>query len=493
MPVGDSAGFLLSLVTESFAARALLGSLAAAGLAALLVGTGAVRTSRARRLVLLTPVMTAAVAAVASVGEVYLPLQLWVATAAGTAAGTLLDVFGEPFGLTPRGIDLLVVTYALIAAILMLRRLLGFAAVHRALRPGVPAAVDSVVAATTRRLANRMGLRSPRVVLLRRCPGGAFTAGARHAVIAVDPAVLARLDAHELEGLIAHELAHIARKDTHLGAVVGFLRDAAFFLPPLHLAARWLRREQEESADELASAHTGRPVALASSILKVWDSSGDRRSLSTVCSAVPYARPARLALPSGVLVGPTARSAVKLITARVERLIANLPAPTRLRRHAEVGVAAAVLVVGTSAALTIPAWIATDFEADSLSFLVLSARPAAPVESPAFTTFRALAPTEAAVSAPEPHSPHAVALASDAQRCTCVESRAELRAVEPATAPELPTGLGWGSPDRHAWEYRQPESDGSVRTARPLWTLSDDNAQVGFFLVSGGSDSGSPR
>jgi Zn-dependent protease with chaperone function len=483
MPVGDSGGFLLSLVTESFAARALLGSLAAASLAAVLVGFGFVHTSRARRLVLLAPVLTAAGAAVASFGEVYLPLQLWVTTGAGTAAGTLLDVFGEPLGITARGIDLLVVAYGAVVAVLVGRRLLGVLAVRRALRPAVPAPAHHPIACMPRRMANRMGLRSPTVLLLDDCPGGAFAfGGVRRGVIAVDPEVVTELDGHELEGLVAHELAHLARHDTHLGALVGVFRDVAFFLVPLHVAARWLRREQEESADELASRHTGRPVALASSILKVWDHSRGRRQLGHVCGAVP----GRLAVPSGVLAGPNeAQRAVALLTARIERLIADLPTPTRLRRHAEVGIAVAVLAAGTSAALTVPAWIATDFKADSLSFLVLSAPAETEVEAPAFATFRALAPAVAATSSGAPLDEHQPALPPPSASCTCVETQAELAAGVAAIGPPASQRLGWGSPDRHAWEVRRPEDDGPMQTARPLWTLSDSQTQLGFFVVSG--------
>lgn len=476
MPTTGSGGFLLSLVTESFAVRALLGSLAAATLAAALVGTGLVRSSRARRLVLLTPVLTAAAAAVASLGEVYLP-QLWLASGAGTAAGALLEVLGDRGVLTTdAGLDLLVLAYGAVVAALLGRRLLGRASVRRTLRPSVVADPDSGVAIETRALAAVMGVRTPEVRLLARCPGGAFTTGTRRPVIAVDPRLLAELDDQEVEGLLAHELAHIARRDTLLGAVVGLFRDLAFFLPPLHLAAGWLQREQEESADELASAHTGRPVALASSILKVWDRSRDQRRLHAVCAAVP----GRVALPSGVLVGRPDGAGMRVITARVERLIARVPAPSRLRRWSELALAAGVLAAGTSAALTVPSWIATDLNARSLSFVYLGAPPAVPVESPAFATFRALAP--------EPTAGRDVARAAGFRLsaapvagCPCVESQAQLRSGEPAISRSR-SRLAWSS-GRPAWEMIEPTPATAVQTARPLWRLSDSGSQVGFFLV----------
>lgn len=478
---GDSGGFLLSLVTESFAVRALLGSLAATALAATLVGFGAVRTSRARRLILLAPVLSAATAAVASMGEVYLP-QVRVATRAATGGGSALELWDQHAGMaTERGFDALMLVYGVVGVLLLLRRGLGQVAIRRVLRPGVPAPVTSPVTRVTARLAAAMGLCPPRIVLLARCPGGAFTCGTRKPVLAVDPALLAELDRYELEGLLAHELAHIARRDPLLGMIVGLFRDLAFFLPPLHLAARWLRREQEESADELASSHTGRPVALASSILKVWTASHGDRPLAGACAAVP----GRVALPSGVLVGgPRVGDPFKIITARVERLIARAPAPSRLRRYTEIGLAAVVLAAGTSSALTLPRWIATDLNTDSLSFVYLTAAPARPVESPAFATFRALTPP-ARETGPLAEADASAALpAPRPQRgCPCVESQAQLLRGEPAVGQQAPRRLAWGTAQRPAWDMSTPFGGVSVRTARPLVLLGDSGPQVGFFLV----------
>jgi Zn-dependent protease with chaperone function len=484
LPAGDSGGFLLSLVTESFAVRALLGSLAATGLAAILVGLGAVRTSRARRLVLLAPAVSATAAGVASIGEVYLP-QIWVATTAAAGGGTSLEFLAEQLGVvTERGVDALMLGYAVFVLLLLGRRGLGLLQLRRLLQSAVPASIRAEVAEETARLARTMGTKPPNVVLLRNCPGGAFTIGTLRPLIAVDPALLDELDKHELEGLLAHELAHVARRDTLLGTVVGLCRDLAFFLPPLHMAERWLRREQEESADELASRHTGRPVALASSILKVWTSSRSRPQPTGVCAAIP----GRVALPSGILVGgPRMGDPFKVITARVERLIARVPAPSVLRHCAEVGLAAVVLAVGTSAALSLPRWIATDLGADSLSFVYLSAAPSAPVESAAFATFRALTPPPRSPDVPSTSSGRVTTPSqqSAAQRgCPCIESQAQWESGVAATGRGAPRRLAWGSDERPVWDMSEPNGSTAVRTARPLMTLGDTGPQVGFFVVS---------
>lgn len=492
VPSAVDQGFLLSLVTESFAVRALLGSLAALALSALAIRCGVVRSARARRLLILAPVLTAAVSGVASISdaEVYLP-QLWVTTAAvtGGAAGQLLDLLGDLRVMSHhRQTDVLVAAYVVIAGVLLLRRAAGLLAMRGVVRRARPPIGHGSLVVLAHRYAARMRIPVPRVVLLESCPGGALTFGLRHPVVAIDPGLLETLDAAEVEGLLAHELAHIKRRDAPLGLVVGAFRDLAFFLPPLHLAGRWLLREQEESADELASAHTGRPAALASGILKVWDCSRATRGPQLGCAAV-HGR--RLALAGGDRRGtePPLRGAAKVISLRVERLIARAPVVPLWRRRAEIALAAGVLAAATTASLAVPGWIVAQHDADMFAFAYLTAQPSSPVESPAFTTFRQLAP-------PAPPAPDTVgtqrstttgaaSLAAGAERgiCPCVESQAQLRKKVPASDSTPPAHMLWRSGEQRTWELDPLHRQGSVRAARPLLTLSDSGPQVGFFLV----------
>lgn len=462
---GDQGGFLLSLVTESFAVRALLGSLAAAGLAALAVRYQVVRGRRARRLVVLAPVLVAATAALASLidAEVYLP-QLWVTSATtGEAANQFVDLFWDLRAIAnDRPVDVLAIGYVSVAAVLLLRRAVGAAALRRSLRRAVRPAEEAGLVSLVQRLADASGTRTPRVVLLEGCAGGAFTAGSRRPVIAVDPELLAQLDWRELEGLFAHEMAHIRRRDALLGIAVGVFRDLTFFLPPIYLVDRWLRVEQEESADELASAHTGRPGALASSILKVWETSRDRRSLPLTCAA-------------------TANSSVELISARVERLIERPPSLTRWRRRAETAVAAGVVAVGTGAALTMPGWVASAYDTNGLALGYVPVQASAPTESPAFATFRYLVSqsdsAEQLPAAPVSSTP------ADATGCPCVETSAQLRAAEPATGQEPSTRMLWRRTGEDPWKLDSLRPERSVHPARPVWTLRDSGPQVGLFVM----------
>lgn len=467
----EAGGFSLSLVTESFAVRALLGSVAAATLAALLVGFGALRSPGARRAALLAPAIVAALAAIASAGEAFLP-RILVATAA--ADGPVVEHLGEYRGLRAgAGVDLLLAGYLLVAGALVVRRVVGLRAWRRHTAGAMRADPGSELMATVSRLAQRMGVRCPQLLLLPDCPGGAFAAGVRRGAVVVDPALMSRLDAEEVEGLLAHELAHHARHDGLVALVVGLVRDLAWFLAPLYVAAGWLHREQEESADELASRCTGRPAALASGILKVWDRGEHARGPDPVpatCAAVAVAR-----VPSSVVLpGRAGRRAWRIITARVERLMASVPTPGRLRRRTEALLASGVMAAGAIVAITVPSWIATDLATEELAFLYLAgSESTASVESPAFATFRQLAPQTTGTQTSGP----ATTVATGAM--SAFESRAELLAGR-RRSPD-PARLRWGSREQPAWAVRPP---GNVRSARPLvYTLNDAGGQVGVFVV----------
>jgi Zn-dependent protease with chaperone function len=519
-------GFFLSLLTESFAVRALLGSVAAAGLVAAVAWLGLVHSSRARRLLALAPVLAALVAGLATLsggGGPYLP-QLWV-TSSSSAAGRVVDVLGELRMVSTDRVDLLALAYVSVVGVLGVRRLTGALRVRRLLRGGEVPATDDRLRSCTARVLSRMSVRTPRLRYVTGCPGGACAAGVLRPIIAVDPKVIAGLDDHELEGLVAHELAHLRRRDPLLWLGVGLFRDLTFFLPPLFLAVSWLRREQEESADETASAVTGRPGALASSILKVWDRGRRRPRLGAACTAV--AGPV-----SGSATGSATTAelgAAASLTARVQRLLHARPELSLERRAAEIGLAGAVLAVAGAAAIGVPAWISSGLDAGGLSFGYLGAARGAPVESPAFATFRALAaPPQAATEAAgagdellgrtadtsesssmlagpgagqagaggwsglaptrraESESAGSASLTADGAAgtapagCPCVESQAQLANGVAAGAEQRSARMLWRRQGHAPWELRESPWG----SARPLWTLHEAGNELGLFLVS---------
>jgi Zn-dependent protease with chaperone function len=91
------------------------------------------------------------------------------------------------------------------------------------------------------------------------------------------------LDAGELRAALAHELGHIAHRDTLLGWGLLAARLLQPWNPALHVVARAIGRDAERRADDYAVAVTGDHLALASAILKLYR--GSRRDSAVVARA----------------------------------------------------------------------------------------------------------------------------------------------------------------------------------------------------------------
>jgi heat shock protein HtpX len=146
----------------------------------------------------------------------------------------------------------------------------------------------------------------PRVAVAVSALPNAFATGRNpdHAVLCVTTGLLDRLEPEELEGVLAHELSHVAHRDvtvitiaSFLGVVAGLVarfalysglgrragpQGAVVFAAVMGAAVtvysisflliRTLSRYRELAADRAAAQLTGRPSALASALVKV---SGD--------------------------------------------------------------------------------------------------------------------------------------------------------------------------------------------------------------------------
>ncbi|WP_433893922.1 zinc metalloprotease HtpX [Streptomyces sp. CA-111067] len=177
----------------------------------------------------------------------------------------------------------------------------------------------------------------PKVAIADSDVPNAFATGRnqKNTVVCATTGLLRRLEPEELEGVIAHELSHVAHKDVAVMTIASFLgilagvitriglwggfrraRDpgsaALVILVPVvsavvyaisFLLTRMLSRYRELSADRSAALLTGRPSALASALTKV---SGQLAAIPTkdLRKAEPfnafYFAPALTSAPSGV-------------------------------------------------------------------------------------------------------------------------------------------------------------------------------------------------
>lgn len=151
----------------------------------------------------------------------------------------------------------------------------------------------------------------PRIAISDTDMPNAFATGRspKHSVVCVTTGIMRRLDAEELEGVLSHELSHVAHRDVMVMTVAGFLgvvaglvmrwgmffgggrsRDnngAPFLVIWLgsmvvyfisFLLTRVLSRYRELSADRASAYLTGKPSALASALTKI---SGDMARIPT--------------------------------------------------------------------------------------------------------------------------------------------------------------------------------------------------------------------
>jgi beta-lactamase regulating signal transducer with metallopeptidase domain len=103
--------------------------------------------------------------------------------------------------------------------------------------------------------------------------------GLREPEICVPPRALVGLTEEQQEGMLAHELAHLARRDPFWLLLGQGLSCALFFQPLNWVARRRLREISEMLSDEWAVARTGRPLSLAGCLAEVAGWSVGARSL----------------------------------------------------------------------------------------------------------------------------------------------------------------------------------------------------------------------
>ncbi|HEX6749878.1 MAG TPA: HEAT repeat domain-containing protein [Longimicrobium sp.] len=226
---------------------------------------------------------------------------------------------------------ILLMVWAAGAALLLARVVWRQASLHRLLRDR-RLVDDAALLALLDELRVKAGIAAPvRLTSSERC---ATPMALGTGEVCVPARFVAGLATEEQRGALAHELAHLARRDPLWHLAAG-LAEALFFFQPLNrLARRRLRESAEYLADDWAVRQTGSPLGLARCLVEV----------AAWVSAAPHPVPeGALAMAEG---GPTS------LARRVERLVqrADLPALPRVGTRA-----AAALVLLAAVAVVAPA------------------------------------------------------------------------------------------------------------------------------------------
>jgi Zn-dependent protease with chaperone function len=170
-----------------------------------------------------------------------------------------------------------------VCIVMLARRLVGYVQMQRlTLRCAAPTGADGDVLSAVASLTAESGLRvPPEVLFLPEGSTGVFTLGHRRPRILVSRDVVDYLDVDELEGVLAHEIAHIEARDPLVRLLAGLLRDIFVWNPIAHATYRKLIADRELEADKRAARLTGDPLAIASSIVKFCELVQGRSTPST--------------------------------------------------------------------------------------------------------------------------------------------------------------------------------------------------------------------
>jgi beta-lactamase regulating signal transducer with metallopeptidase domain len=348
-----------------------------------------------------------------------------------------------------------VAAWATGAALLSLWRLLGWIAVRRLCRLGVEP-VPAELRAALDRLVERMRVR-PAVRLLESTLAEVpAVIGWLCPVILLPAGIVTGLSTRELELILAHELAHVRRRDYLANLIQTAVETCLFYHPAVWWVSRRIRVEREHCCDDAVVAITGERLHYARALARLEEFRRGRRA----------PRPA-LAADDGSLLG------------RVRRV---LGLPEERRRGATAG------AVGGGAALTVVAAL--------VGFAALAGQVTPPTAADPATqaTGRADAPEGAEIigrrdgegAPPAPAAPRVVEVfPPDGARG--VDPVTEIRLRFDRTMDPSRAHLAWDSRDRRGYRPRGPmRYDEGTRT----FTLPVHLTPGGVHRITAGDDSG---
>lgn len=93
-----------------------------------------------------------------------------------------------------------------------------------------------------------------------------------------------QLSPAEVEAVLAHELAHIARRDWFFNLLQAFVESLFYYQPAVWWISQIIRRERENACDDVALAATGNPLAFARALVQVQEMAAPLPTLALAMS-----------------------------------------------------------------------------------------------------------------------------------------------------------------------------------------------------------------
>ncbi len=176
-------------------------------------------------------------------------------------------------------------------------------------------------------LAARAGIPMPRVYVVDDPTPNAFATGRNpeHAAVAVTTGILQVLDRYELEGVVAHELAHIKNRDILIGSIAAVMAGAISYLATM---AQWSmlfgggRSDDEEGGNPVAMLVTMLVAPLAASLIQL-AISRSREYIADATGAEICGRPQSLASALNKLANYNAQRPMDVNPASAQMYIVN--------------------------------------------------------------------------------------------------------------------------------------------------------------------------
>lgn len=215
----------------------------------------------------------------------------------------------------------LIVTAWLLGLLAMTLRFLGGLAYLDRLRHYRVRPLPAVWQRRLTELGERAGLRRSVTLLESALVKAPLVAGHLSPVILLPLGTISGLSQAHLEAILAHELAHIVRRDYLMNLVQSITEILFFYHPGVWFVNACLRTERENCCDDIATSMCGSPLTLAQALTGLAELGHDRFSAPRLAVAAVG--------PDGSLLG------------RVRRLVQRRSAPTFSE-----GFMAAVVVLG---------------------------------------------------------------------------------------------------------------------------------------------------
>jgi heat shock protein HtpX len=176
-------------------------------------------------------------------------------------------------------------------------------------------------------LAARAGIPTPRIYVVDDPTPNAFATGRNpeHAAVAVTTGILQVLDRYELEGVIAHELAHIKNRDILIGSIAAVMAGAISYLATM---AQWSmlfgggRSDDQEGSNPLVMLVTMLVAPLAASLIQM-AISRSREYIADATGAAICGHPQSLASALNKLANYNAQRPINVNPASAQMYIVN--------------------------------------------------------------------------------------------------------------------------------------------------------------------------